>query len=448
MDAVKSLAALSATGNEVDPFVDDTSISRIIVLALQHVLVFYATAVLVPIVIGRSLGLPHSEIVYLISADLLACGVATLVQSAGIWRFGARMPVVHGLASFGIPVAISIAKVYGLPTLFGSVITSGIAALLIVTFGARVLKLFPRIVVGIIILAVGINLVAISLQQIAGNPAKNPMAGSPQSLAIGFGVIFVIVLLQRTARGWLRTSSVLVGMLLGAGAAAFLGLANFAQIGDTPWVTVITPFHFGLPHFAFLPFLMMLMVCLVALVETISAFSAVEEIAGVNVSCARKVDGLRVVGLATIFSGMFNALPYSVYLSNIALISITGVRNRRVTALAGIFMMALGFLPKFASFFEAVPDPVIGGTALLTYGMLTVAGLRMISKTLRDDNQNALVAAISLAIGLSAVFVPKMFDQVPQISFITGNVIFLTACIAVVANLTLNGWKRGTEAEH
>src|SRR6185437_1278933 len=156
--------------------------------------VFYGSGVLLPLVAGRALGLKPEDIIYLICADLFTCGIATLLQSVGVWKFGAKLPTVQGLATFAIPVVISTGKGYGLPVVYGAVIVTGLLSMAAAPYAVKLLHLFPRIVIGVI-------LIAISLKQMGGFSPADPSFGDPATLALSFGTLIVVVLLYRTGPG-------------------------------------------------------------------------------------------------------------------------------------------------------------------------------------------------------------------------------------------------------
>jgi xanthine/uracil permease len=125
---------------------------------LQHVLAMYAGAVAVPLIVGGSLGLKPAEVAYLITADLLVCGIATLVQCVGWWRFGARLPIMQGCAFAEVPPMVLIGQDGGLPAIYGSVIMAGLAMILPAPVFGRLLRFFPPLVTGTVILIIGLSL--------------------------------------------------------------------------------------------------------------------------------------------------------------------------------------------------------------------------------------------------------------------------------------------------
>lgn len=151
---------------------------KLALLSLQHVLVMYAGAVAVPLIVGRALDLPMSDIALLISADLFACGIATLIQTLGFPGFGIRLPIMMGVTFVSVEPMLAMIRageVAGhddsltLSLIFGSVIVAGIFGILIAPFVSRLSRLFPPLVTGTVILVIGISLVKVGVDWAAGD---------------------------------------------------------------------------------------------------------------------------------------------------------------------------------------------------------------------------------------------------------------------------------------
>src|SRR6201991_2274356 len=147
----------------------------------------YAGAVAVPLIIGRALKLSPEEVAFLISADLFACGLATLIQSIGFGGVGIRLPVMMGVtfASVGPMLSMAAAPDVGLLGIYGSVIAAGIFGILVAPFISRLLPLFPAVVTGTIILVIGISLMRVGINWAGGGlPTTTRMVdGVPATFA-------------------------------------------------------------------------------------------------------------------------------------------------------------------------------------------------------------------------------------------------------------------------
>ncbi len=148
---------------------------RLAALGLQHVLVMYAGAVAVPLIIGRALKLSPEQVAYLISADLFCCGLVTLIQSLGATQwFGIRLPVMMGVSFASVAPMVAMANATpgaaGAQIIFGSIIGAGVVAMLIAPLMSRMLRFFPPVVTGTIIAVIGISLMRIGINWVFGNP--------------------------------------------------------------------------------------------------------------------------------------------------------------------------------------------------------------------------------------------------------------------------------------
>src|SRR5271166_1645666 len=211
---------------EVHPVDQILPTPRLLALGLQHVLVMYAGAVAVPLIIGRALKMSPEEVAFLISADLFACGLATLVQSVGFPGVGIRLPVMMGVtfASVGPMLSMAAAADVGLLGIYGSVIAAGVFAVLVAPFMGRLLPLFPPVVTGTIILVIGVSLMRVGINWAGGGlptltkivdgvpgAFPNPAYGQLQGLAIALFVLIVILGLIKWGSGFLANVSVLLG---------------------------------------------------------------------------------------------------------------------------------------------------------------------------------------------------------------------------------------------
>ena len=149
--------------------------AKLFTLGLQHVLVMYAGAIAVPLIIGRVLKLDPESVAFLISADLFVCGIVSIIQSLGAGPlFGIRLPVMMGVtfASVGPMISIAIANpgAEGARMIFGAIIGAGVIAMLIAPLVSRMLRFFPPVVTGTIILVIGVTLMRIGINWIFGLP--------------------------------------------------------------------------------------------------------------------------------------------------------------------------------------------------------------------------------------------------------------------------------------
>jgi uracil-xanthine permease len=464
---------------------------KLAALGLQHVLVMYAGAVAVPLIVGRALKLSPQDVAYLISADLFCCGLVTLIQSLGATQwFGIRLPVMMGVTFAAVAPMVAMANAnpgeMGAQLIFGSIIAAGFIAMLIAPLVSRLLRFFPPVVTGTIIAVIGISLMRIGINWIFGNPfgptapsvvtpehkawldAAMAAAGAPGSalpavpdgLALlpkmpnpkyadltGVGiaalVLVSIMLIARFAKGFWANISVLLGIVIGGVVATAMGLMNFDKVGQAAWFDVITPFHFGMPVFEPVLILTMTLVMIVVMIESTGMFLALGEMTDKKVDQAALTRGLRTDGLGTMIGGIFNTFPYTSFSQNVGLVAVTGVKSRFVCVAGGLILVALGLLPKMAALIESLPTVVLGGAGLVMFGMVAATGIRILAGVdFKHNRFNAMIVAISIGIGMIPLIAPNFKQWMPHgLHPLIESGILLASIAAVALNLFFNGAK-------
>ncbi len=469
---------------------------RLAALGLQHVLVMYAGAVAVPLIVGRALKLTPEQVALLISADLFCCGLVTLIQSFGLTKwFGIKLPVMMGVtfAAVGPMVAMANAQggVEGARAIFGAIIGAGIVSILIAPLMSRLLRFFPPVVTGTIIAIIGISLMRVGVGWAMGGPAplaqsvdvpklvamvdgakaaaaaasaasgaapalrlpgpipmlNNPGYGALDNLAVAGFVLVAILLLVKFARGFVSNIAVLLGIVAGCVVAAAMGKMNFDKVAKAGWFDLVTPFAFGVPTFDAVMILTMTLVMIVVMIESTGMFLALSDITGKPLAQAELAAGLRTDGLGTLLGGIFNTFPYTSFSQNVGLVGVTGVRSRFVCVAAGIIMVVLGLLPKMSALVESIPQFVLGGAGLVMFGMVAATGIRILGNVDFKGNKNNLyIVAISLGAGLVPLVAPRWTQQMHHsLHPLLESGILLTAVVAVLLNVYFNG-SRGDQA--
>jgi uracil-xanthine permease len=477
---------MSSTSHPVD---EQLPSGKLAALGLQHVLVMYAGAVAVPLIVGRALKLSPEDVAFLISADLFCCGLVTLIQSLGATQwFGIRLPVMMGVTFAAVAPMVAMANATpgtaGAQVIFGAIIGAGLISILIAPLVSRMLRFFPPVVTGTIIAVIGISLMRIGINWIFGNPfgptapsivtpehkqwldaaaAAASAPGSalppvPKDLALlpkmpnpkyadltGVGiaalVLVSILVISRFAKGFLANISVLLGIVIGGMVATAMGLMNFDKVGKAAWVDVVTPFHFGMPVFDPILILTMTLVMIVVMIESTGMFLALGEMTDRKVDQAALARGLRTDGLGTLIGGIFNTFPYTSFSQNVGLVAVTGVKSRFVCVAGGLILIALGLIPKMAALVESLPTVVLGGAGLVMFGMVAATGIRILGGVdFKHNRFNALVVAISIGIGMIPLIAPNFKQWMPHgLHPLIESGILLASISAVLLNLFFNG---------
>ena len=465
---------------------------KLFTLGLQHVLVMYAGAVAVPLIIGRALKLEPADVAFLISADLFVCGIVTLIQSLGATQwFGIRLPVMMGVTFAAVGPMVAMANTQGgadgARAIFGAIMAAGVISMLIAPFISRMLRFFPPVVTGTIILVIGVSLMRIGINWIFGNPVgptapqivdpahaawltsvtegitagsvtgvpempaglalaakmNNPAYAPLGNILISAIVLVSILLIARFGRGFIANISVLLGIVIGGLIAIVTGAMTFTKVGEAAWFGLITPFHFGMPTFDPVMIVTMTLVMIVVMIESTGMFLALGDMTGRKVDQPMLSAGLRTDGLGTLIGGIFNTFPYTSFSQNVGLVGVTGVRSRFVCVAGGMILILLGLVPKMGALIESLPTMVLGGAGIVMFGMVAATGIRILAGVDFARNRNNLfIVAVSLGFGMIPLLAPNFKMWMPHdIHPLIESGILLASVAAVALNAFFNGAK-------
>ena len=411
-------------------------------LGIQHVLAMYAGAVIVPLIVGGALGLTVEQLTYLVSIDIMMCGIATLLQ---VWKnkfFGIGLPVVLGCTFTAVGPMITIGGNYGITSIYGAILVSGVFVMLVATFFGKLVKFFPPVVTGSVVTIIGLTLIPVAMNNMAGGQGS-PDFGSTENVLLSFGTLLIILVLYKFSKGFMRAISILIGIVVGTIAAFMLGKVDFSAVGEASFFHMPQPFYFGMPTFDIIPILTMILVAMVSLVESTGVYFALGDITDKKIKDKDLERGYRAEGLAIFFGGIFNAFPYTTFSQNVGLIQLSGVKSKNVIYVAGAFLVILGLVPKIGALTTVIPEAVLGGAMLAMFGMVVASGIKMLSKVDFNSQENLLIIACSVGLGLGVTFVPDLFANLPEnIRIITESGIVVGSLTAIILNIVFNMFKR------
>jgi OHCU decarboxylase len=416
-------------------------VPKLAVYGFQHVLAFYAGAVIVPILLANSIGLTTEQLIHLINADLFTCGIASIIQSVGFWKIGVRLPLLQGVTFTAVSPMIAIGMAAGggtdgLLVIYGAVIVAGLFTFLIAPYFSRLIRFFPPVVTGSVITIIGIALLPVAAADAAGGagPTLDPTSG--KNMAYALGTLALIVLIQRVFKGFMATVAVLTGLVVGTVVAWILGDAHFDVVVTSSWFGVTTPFYFGWPKFALAAIVSMIVVMLITAVETTGDVFATGEIVEKRIVREDIARALRADGLATTIGGVLNSFPYTCFAENVGLVRLTRIKSRYVVAAAGVIMIILGLLPKAAAIVAGIPHPVLGGAALAMFATVAVVGIQTLTRVDFHDHRNVVIVATSVGLAMYVTAQADVAKAVPQwAQIILGSGITLGSITAIALNL-------------
>lgn len=407
-------------------------------LGFQHLLAMYAGAVLVPLIVGNAIGLTPTQLTYLVSIDILMCGIATLLQISRNKYFGVGLPVVLGCTFTAVTPMILIGNDYGISAIYGAVIASGVIVFFISRFFGSLVKFFPPIVTGSVVTIIGLTLIPVAITNMGGGQGAEDF-GSIINIGLSFGTLLFIILMFRFTSGFMQSIAILMGLVVGTLAAVLFGIVDFSNIQDASYVHIVKPFFLATPTFHLLPIIIMTLVAMVSLVESTGVYFALGDICEEEIDQKMLEKGYRAEGLASVIGGIFNAFPYTTFSQNVGLTQLSGVKSRRVIFVTAIMLISLGFLPKVAALATIIPPAVLGGAMVAMFGMVVSQGIKMLIPVISKNQDNAMIVACSVGLGLGVAAVPDLFQLLPKnVQILTNNGIVLGSITAIFLNIIFN----------
>ncbi|WP_405138705.1 uracil-xanthine permease family protein [Nocardia sp. NBC_01388] len=432
----------SRTAESRDPVDTVPPLRHLIPLALQHVIVAYSGMVTLPLVIGLGIGLSPAQITTLVTANVFVSGVATLLQTLGLFNIGVKLPIVMGSTFTGIAPAIIVGTNSGLPAVFGATIVVGVLTWLVAPWFAKLTRFFPPIVTGTTIAIIGFSLVPKTATLIAGSATAADHGGAKR-LLLALGTIVLVVVLERVARPTIGRFAILIALIVGTLAAWPLGLTNFSATDAAPIFGVVRPFSFGTPTFILAAILPMLVVQVVNMVESTGDTLATGVVVGRKVGPPDIARALRADGVGTAIAGVFSTFTFVTFGGNVGLVSITRVMSRYVVATAGAILVIIGLMPKLGAVVASLPGPVLGGIGVVMFGTVGAIGIKFMMAADFSQPRNHLIVAIAFGFGLMPVGNPDFYTRLPgPFQTVLTSGIAAGAIAAFLLNLLLNGVPR------
>jgi len=267
------------------------------------------------------------------------------------------------------------------------------------------------------VLMIGLTLIKVGLISMGGgfSAMSQGTFANGENLLLSGVVLAIIVVLNRVRVVWVRSAAIVIALLVGYGLAAYLGRLDFTGMHEAPLFQVPVPLHFGL-GFSWALFVPMLVIYLVTSLEAIGDVTATSKVSRQPVEgpvwMARIKGGVLVNGANSLLAGLFNSFPSSIFAQNNGVIQLTGIASRHVGLWIAVFLVLLGLFPAVAGIIQAVPEPVLGGAALVMFGAVAASGINILAG-IQLDRRALLIIAVSLALGLGVSQVPEFLAHMP-----------------------------------
>ncbi|MBT0888265.1 MULTISPECIES: uracil-xanthine permease family protein [Acinetobacter] len=396
--------------------------------AFQHLLAIIVPIVTPGLLICLALGVSKQDTNMILSMSLVISGIATFLQCKKVGPFGAGLLIVQGtsfnfigpiigigsaMVAAGTPVESVMAAIFGV-AIAGSFIEMGVSQIL-----PWVKKLITPLVTGIVVLLIGLTLIKEGLISMGGGyqAMSNNTFANTDNLIMSCTVLAIIIILNRINITWIKSSAILIALVIGYAMAGMMGHLDFSGLKDAPLVQVPTPMHFGL-DFSWSLFIPLAFIYLVTSLEAIGDITATSKLSNQPVDgpqwMQRIKGGVLVNGVNSFLAGIFNTFPSSVFAQNNGVIQLTGVASRYVGIWIAALLIILGLLPAVAGVIQAVPQAVLGGAVMVMFGAVAASGINILSGVALD-RRALLIIAISLGLGLGVAQVPQILEHLPEL---------------------------------
>ena len=388
-------------------------IGKALPFGLQHVLAMFVSNITPIMILAGAVGLDSAVSAALIQNCMVIAGIGTLVQLYPVWRIGSRLPIVMGISFTFLSLAISLAGAYGMGTLIGAVIIGSLVEGFLGLFVKYWIKLIPHVVSATVVTAIGFSLLPIGANSFAGGVGAADF-GSLNNWIVGSVTLLACLLCQVFAKGFLRSLSVLVGLLVGYVLACCLGMVDFSGIAGQSIIALprLLPFT---PEFNIGAILSVVAVYLVSATETIGDTSALCNSA-LHRDPETKEMGSAICcdGFVSSVSGIFGCTPITSFSQNVGLAAISGVVNRFTIAIGAVVMILGGVFPVVGYALTTIPQAVLGGCTIMMFGSILFAGFGMMARA-GFSQRNMVIVSLSLSIGLGFTQATGMFAIFPEI---------------------------------
>ncbi len=412
---------------------------KLALLGLQQVSLTAIYLVLLIIVV-READAPPDTARSIVSFGMLAVGVGAVLQAVWKGPVGSGFLAPPVLSAMYLQASLAAAKVGGLPLVYGMTVVAGLFEAALSRFLHRLRKVFPPVVSGVIVAAVGFEVGLIGLKQLFCVTGTVCHADFPRHLLVATVTLAAMVGFSVWGRGLTRLFCSLLGIILGLAAAAAMGLISAASWGELQAAPLLALPHAGHLSYSFKTSLLapFLVAGLAAGLRTIGVITTCQQI---NDAEFRKPDlksikgGVLADGLGCALSGALGATGLSTAPSAVGVSKASGATSRYIGLAVGAWFAALACFPKLAAVFLAFSPAVVGPALVFTGSLMLGSGIQLL--TIGGLNpRKTFIIGISLLLGLSHQVFPDYFQGLrPRAHLLTGSLLAMATIAAVVLNL-------------
>lgn len=433
------LAAPTTPDDEhANPADERVPLRMLVPLSVQHLMVMITGPISSVFLVSSALDLDAATTGRLLSTFFLVSAVGTILQSTGPLGVGSKLPFVMLPGGAAVILFIQTAQETSPQTAMGAVLLTSVCCFVLVPLFLRIVRLFPPLVIGVMVVVIGVNLLRITVGLVLGEDGS----ATTSALALmGFTILATVLFFRFLPGGWGRVS-VLLGLVAGAIAAQLTGQMGAVAGGPTFAGPELAPF--GRPEFDVLATVPMLIFAIGAMAEAAGQTVLNTEAVGKRLDFRRDVGGtIRGDVLTSLLSGALGGPIMVTSGENVGIVRISAVRSRWVTFGTGILLAVIAFVAPVARLVEAVPAAVIAGAGVVVFAMITALGIRMLAQTDLGSDKNLIVATLALVAGLTPVVAPAIYAGLPsELRLVASSGVTMATLVGVLGNLLFNGLPR------
>lgn len=411
-------------------------------LGLQHILAMF-TGNLAPIfIVAGVANVSMEERVLMIQCAMLVSGLTTFIQLYPLrlgknLQIGGGLPIVMGTAFAFVPTLTTITAVYGIRAALGGALVGAVIEILIGLIIKPAKRFFSPVVIGAVLVTIGIKLLGIGANYFAGGVGAEDF-GSWQNILLGSVVFLTVMLLQRYAKGMLKVTAILTGLVVGFILAAFMGKVDFNAIATAGWISIPRPLYF-IPEFRLDVILAFAAVYIVSGLETLGNTSGITMAAfGREATPEENSGAVLADAIGSQLAAVFNCLPNTAFGQNAGIVAMTGVVNKFCIATGAAMLVLASIVPKIGAIFAAIPSSVLGGAVITVFAMILINGFKMIAKAGFSEG-NVLMLSVTFGVGYGVMAVPQIIEKLPgALQFIFGDAVASVCLVGIVANAIFN----------
>lgn len=440
-------------------------LSQAIPLGLQHVLAMFVGNLTPLLIITGACNIAGGDFaslkLSLLQNAMFIAGIVTLIQLFSIGPVGGKVPIIMGTSSGFIGVFNSVAATMGggiiaYGAIMGASIIGGLFEGILGFFLKPLRKFFPPVVTGTVVLSIGLSLISVGINSFGGGNNSVDF-GSLENILLALFVLIMILVFKHGTKGFASSSAILLGIICGYIASLIMGLTlsktgidanglEYTKSWVTDWSKVGEAAWFSIPSFmpvkpifdlrAIIPVIIMF---IVTAVETVGDISGVME-GGLNREATDKElsGGVICDGLGSSLAALFGVLPNTSFSQNVGLVTMTKVVNRFALATGAIFLILCGLCPKLGSLVSIMPQPVLGGAAVMMFSSIVVSGIQLITK-IPLSGRNLTIVSVALGVGYGMGANTNILAHAPQLIQLVfgGSGIVPAAVVAILLNIVL-----------